>query len=564
VLATRENFPLLDELLAEQQRLDTPVARFSAAHEHGSFAADAGRHAALVPLTAPQPGEQYAFEVDLDACTGCKSCVAACHSLNGLDDAETWRDVGTLVSPSRAHPLTQTVTSACHHCIDPACLNGCPVLAYEKDPVTGIVVHLDDQCIGCSYCILKCPYDVPKFSERLGIVRKCDMCHSRLAEGEAPACAQACPTHAIRIITVAIGAPDSGSATATVNQRSSEPTSDGRINNSTDVAAEPKLPIQRPISRAPHTASFLRAAPDPSYTQPTTRYITKRKLPESLIAADAATLRPQPPHWPLIVLLMLMPMAVGCGIADKILSLPTAAIAVLCWLAGATGLAFSVLHLGQPRRAWRIFLGLRTSWLSREAVVFGAWFPLATSYTVVRLGWWGLESGTVRSALALATATLGTLGLFCSVMIYVDTRRRFWRFTYTAPRFFGTAIVLGLASALAAPGAPRVLGFALAIATGLKVLFEAQALDPLNGDRDTITPERQTALLLAGPLRGANELRIAAAILGGVLVPLMVALEIVPSFAAWAALLICLAGECTERYLFFRAVDAPKMPGVAA
>ena len=81
-------------------------------------------------------------------------------------------------------------------------MNGCPVLAYEKDPETGIVRHLDDQCIGCQYCVLKCPYDVPKYSTELGIVRKCDMCHSRLAEGEAPACVQACPTEAIRITIV--------------------------------------------------------------------------------------------------------------------------------------------------------------------------------------------------------------------------------------------------------------------------------------------------------------------------------------------------------------------------
>src|SRR6185369_3646357 len=141
----------------------------------------------------------YAFEVDLDSCTGCKACVSACHSLNGLDDDETWRDVGLLIGGDRRHPFQQTVTTACHHCADPACLNGCPVLAYEKDPVTGIVRHLDDQCIGCSYCILKCPYDVPKFNHRLGIVRKCDMCHGRLLHGEAPACVQACPHEAIRI-----------------------------------------------------------------------------------------------------------------------------------------------------------------------------------------------------------------------------------------------------------------------------------------------------------------------------------------------------------------------------
>jgi formate dehydrogenase iron-sulfur subunit len=175
MLASRDNLPLLAELLAEQQLLDTPAARFSVAHDAASITRFAALASQLIPISAPKPGEQYAFEVDLDSCTGCKSCVAACHSLNGLDDTETWRDVGVLVSPSRARPFTQTVTTACHHCADPGCLNGCPVLAYEKDPITGIVRHLDDQCIGCSYCILKCPYDVPKFSERLGIVRKCDM-----------------------------------------------------------------------------------------------------------------------------------------------------------------------------------------------------------------------------------------------------------------------------------------------------------------------------------------------------------------------------------------------------
>jgi Fe-S-cluster-containing dehydrogenase component/DMSO reductase anchor subunit len=537
MLASRENLPLLAELLAEQQQLDTPVARFSAAHESGALPALARRHAALIPLTKPQPGEQYAFEVDLDACTGCKSCVAACHSLNGLDETETWRDVGLVVGGNARTPFTQTITSACHHCADPACLNGCPVLAYEKDPATGIVRHLDDQCIGCSYCILKCPYDVPKFSERLGIVRKCDMCHGRLAEGEAPACAQACPTHAIRIVVAPNRKPE------TENRKGSDCSVSG---------------LRSPVS------GFLSCAPDPAYTQPTTRYVTRRQLPADLAAADAATLRPQPPHWPLIVLLILMPMAVGCGIADKLLALQTPAIAVLCWLAGATGLFFSVAHLGQPRRAWRIFLGLRKSWLSREAVVFGAWFALATAYTLVRLEWIQPIAHHLRATLATATAALGVSGLFCSVMIYADTRRAFWRFAHTAPRFFGSAIILGLASALTAAGGPSWLGFALAVATAGKLLFEARALDPLNGDRDTITPARQTALLLSVPLRPVNELRAAAALVGGVLLPLMLALHVAPTFVAWPALALSLIGELAERYLFFRAVDAPKMPGMPA
>src|SRR5207237_35555 len=81
----------------------------------------------LLPLSRPGPGQQYAFEVDLDVCTGCKACVAACHSLNGLDDTELWRTVGLLHGGTPEAPAQQTVTTSCHHCVDPACLNGRPV-----------------------------------------------------------------------------------------------------------------------------------------------------------------------------------------------------------------------------------------------------------------------------------------------------------------------------------------------------------------------------------------------------------------------------------------------------
>jgi Fe-S-cluster-containing dehydrogenase component/DMSO reductase anchor subunit len=513
----------LDELLAEQGRLQTPVVGASRAFDQAALQKnDAKSFQSLIPLTAPGPGEQYAFEVDLDSCTGCKACVVACHALNGLEDEESWRDVGFIHGGSRAAPFQQTVTTACHHCADPGCLNGCPVLAYEKDPVTGIVRHLDDQCIGCQYCILKCPYDVPKYSERLGIVRKCDMCHQRLGAGEAPACVQACPTQAIKIV---------------------------------------KVPLPEPKSKTPNP-HFLPSAPDPSYTQPTTRYVSRKPLPENVAAADAAALRPQPPHWPLVALLMLMPMAVGCGVADKMLNLPTPALAVAGWAAGAAGLGLAGLHLGKPLRAWKIFLNLRRSWFSREAVVFGLWFPLASAYLAVRLGWLPLPHGPIRSILAVGTATLGVFGLFCSVMIYADTQRVFWRFANTAPRFFGSAVILGLAGALIAPGAPRGIAALLALATGLKLAFEARALAPIREEDDGLNlPARQTARLLVGPLRWANEVRVAAALLGGILLPFMLATHSVPPAAAWLVLAVCLVGELAERYLFFRAVDAPKMPG---
>src|SRR3954466_5185006 len=122
---------LIDALLAEQQQL-TAVERFARHHKVHDSPAQARYYRSLIPLTKPGAGEQYAFSVDLDACTGCKACVSACHSLNGLDPGESWRSVTLLSGLSGDRPLRQTVTAACHHCVDPACLRGCPVDAYEK------------------------------------------------------------------------------------------------------------------------------------------------------------------------------------------------------------------------------------------------------------------------------------------------------------------------------------------------------------------------------------------------------------------------------------------------
>ncbi len=104
----------------------------------------------------------------------------------------------------------------------------------------------------------------------------------------------------------------------------------------------------------------------------------------------------------------------------------------------------------------------------------------------------------------------------------------------------------------------------LASAALAKLLVESRAIAPLTGDRDLVTPARRTALLLAGPLRPANELRLAAAVLGAVVLPLLLALGLAPAWLAWPALLATALGELAERYLYFRAVDAPKMPGLPA
>ena len=477
---------LIDELLAEQQTLQTPVARYSRIHDTRPALSQVYRD--LIPLSAPGPGEQYAFEVDIDSCSGCKACVSGCHSLNGLDEHETWRDVGLVTGGDSAHPFQQTITSACPHCADPACMNGCPVLAYEKDPLTGIVRHLDDQCIGCSYCILKCPYDVPKFSQRLGIVRKCDMCHGRLGEGEAPACVQACPTNAIRIVTV--------------------PVADRRAD----------------------TSAFLSAAPDPAYTQPTTRYVSQRDLPSDLRAADHDAPRVQHAHWALIFLLVLTQAGYGLLLGGQ--HIWAGRILVLL------GLAASGAHLGRPLRAWRIFLGWRLSWLSREAMIFGASAgALAASYALT-LSFFpplGLPEN-LPAMLQDAGVALGLGGVFCSIMIYVDTRRRAWAFPASALRMGGTVAVAALAFVL-----PHAAAGAL--------------LAKLAGELVTVRSSSLTGRLQRGPLRAVTLLRFA------------LGLAAVATFALGAPLIgavLFLAGEFAERYLYFTSVDSPKMPGVSA
>ena len=506
---------LIDQLLAEQKQLQTPVARFSEVHHRREpYLAD--HYRSLIPLTKPGAGEQYAFEVSLDRCTGCKACVSACHSLNGLDDHEAWRDVGTLLGGGATPGWQQTITTACHHCADPGCLNGCPVGAYEKDQDTGIVRHLDDQCIGCSYCILKCPYDVPKYSKKRGIVRKCDMCHQRLAEGEAPACVQACPTEAIRII---------------------------------------KVPASRP------RYSSLESQPSSllgnySITQPTTRYIG-REVPLSAIAADQTALVPQHAHWPLVLMLMLTQAGIGLLISARG-NLPVTLTGMAIFFAGMSA---SVFHLGQPLKAWRFFLGLRTSWLSREILMFSLFAPIPMTLAAFAL----LPLfprlpippfiADLLPLCSLITAhsalILGLIAVFTSVMIYHDTHRSLWRFPLGAIRFFGTvATFAALGNAMIA-GMSFLTFSSFAAVVLVKLAVEVRFLR-LGEDEDTPwSPDVHSARLQLGPLGVILRSRIAFALLA-ILIGLI---------QPWAALPLLLVAELLERQLFFQSVHAPKMPG---
>lgn len=544
---------LLARLLSDQQQL-TAVEAFSRQHDGGELPAQSRYYKSLIPASPPGPGQQFAFEVDLDRCSGCKACVTACHSLNGLDQSETWRDVGMLVGGTTELPVLQHVTTACHHCIEPGCMSACPVDAYEKDPVTGIVKHLDDQCFGCQYCTLACPYDVPKYHSGLGIVRKCDMCSDRLAHGEAPACVQACPHEAIAI----------------------------RIVNVSQVVEDSEANV------------FLPAAPDPQITLPTTTYKSKKVFPRNLLPVDFHSVSAQHPHWPLIVMLVLTQFSVGAFLVglglERLLSAelvsairPLHSLNALVF--GLLALGASTLHLGRPQYAWRAVIGLRHSWLSREIVVYGAFAGAAILYAIG--SWFGFESvglgPLMHEAIGWSVGAFGLIGVFCSVMIYAFTQRAFWSFPLTATRFVLTTALLGIAATWVTLLALAVINNgpvtrllvrrgdlvceALMIVAVTKLAFEALIFRHLL--RKQTTPLKRSAMLMTGPLVRWTQARFACGLIGGLLMPAILRSligDVAPSspsmLATSAALFVaCLAGELLERYLFFAAVAAPRMPG---
>jgi DMSO reductase anchor subunit len=264
-------------------------------------------------------------------------------------------------------------------------------------------------------------------------------------------------------------------------------------------------------------------------------------------------------------MLTFLPMAVGFSVASHFIGTNSSALERASLAAGFLGLGASIFHLGKPLRAWKVFLGLRKSWLSREAVIFGAWFGLAALQETARSFLPQLVAAHRPAAAAFTwvVSAMGAAGLCCSIMIYVDTRRGFWRLASTGPRFLGTAALFGAFSLFVIePGWSHVAllaGLALA-----KLAVETRVFRTFNDDDcDSPTVAQKTALILSGPLRTATGLRYLFTFFGAVALPLCIADQFLPGSSIWLAAALAFGGELTERYSFFRAVVAPKMPGVA-
>ncbi len=150
---------------------------------------------------------QIGFYHNNDLCISCKACMIACKDKNDLPLGEKYRrvyeyakcdwDVDAQGVCKQSNFYAYSVSMACNHCAEPACLSVCPVSAIIKREQDGVVYIDTVACIGCGACVPACPYEVPYMSAVTNVAQKCDFCRDLIDNGETPQCVAACATRCL-------------------------------------------------------------------------------------------------------------------------------------------------------------------------------------------------------------------------------------------------------------------------------------------------------------------------------------------------------------------------------
>ena len=177
------------------------VATSKSAEAHGAFGGYPGSYGVLHDTTL---------------CIGCRSCEAACNDVNNLPQPDRPFDDPTVLDKKRRTDGSRytvvnryntdksgnsavTRKNQCNHCLEPACASSCFVGAFTKTP-EGAVIWNESVCVGCRYCLIACPFDIPAFEYDEAItprIMKCTMCYPLIREGKLPGCVEACPMEAL-------------------------------------------------------------------------------------------------------------------------------------------------------------------------------------------------------------------------------------------------------------------------------------------------------------------------------------------------------------------------------
>jgi len=155
---------------------------------------------------------------DNTRCIGCRKCEEECNTVNELPAPDQpFDDLSVLDTKRRTTSKTYTIVNRydtlsnvnlkgplyrkvqCNHCLEPACASACFVRAFTKTP-KGAVIYDASVCVGCRYCMIACPFEIPTYEYEKALeprVMKCTLCYPRIIKGLLPGCVQACPTEAL-------------------------------------------------------------------------------------------------------------------------------------------------------------------------------------------------------------------------------------------------------------------------------------------------------------------------------------------------------------------------------
>ncbi len=137
--------------------------------------------------------KRYALAIDSRKCINCKACVVACRAENQVPLGHSRDWIGEEHRGAWPNLMAVFEPEQCHHCTNPSCVRVCPTGASYQRP-DGVVLVRDEDCIGCRYCMIACPYNARFFREDRGVVEKCTFCSHRLERGVPPACVETCPS----------------------------------------------------------------------------------------------------------------------------------------------------------------------------------------------------------------------------------------------------------------------------------------------------------------------------------------------------------------------------------
>jgi len=480
-------------------------------------------------------GEQYRFHFDATKCIGCRCCEVACNEQNNNPYDIKWRRVGEMEGGSFPDTLMLFNSMSCNHCIEPACLIGCPTNSYIKFD-NGIVFHDDPSCIGCQYCTWNCPYGVPTYHSERHIVTKCHMCHERLDIGQSPACVQACPSGAIEIETVNIDAW-----------------------KNKDIDGQGNMPH----------------LPDARLTHSTTRFTLPENLPATMKKADEHHLKPAHSELPLVFMTVLTQMSLGAFgalVLGDFLSLvgffePNWVLALLVMIPAAVGLPLSALHLGRPFKALSAMKNIKTSWLSREALALGVFTGFMSIN--VALFYFNIPVG-IRISFELIALTIGIYGIHSQAMIYRIPARPSWDKSSTNKKFFSTAytglLLVSLYLALSNQTSSMIPLLSTVMMVG--VIHTFFTLDGYNQLKLSEQRElKQTVRLYNDKFSLIFTMRKSSLIAGALVLPLLSTLfinsepSILIGIILGIAFLMTFISEIMDRFLFYTTVVPLQMAG---